>query len=478
MTFARWSKPLTLLAMCLGLFMPQLDTNVVNLALPSIQHSLHADVGALQWIIDSYNLMFACLLVTGGTLGDLFGRRRLFIMGVVLFTLASLLCALAPTFPLLLVGRVLQGIGAALELPGTLSILSVTYPDPRERARAISIWASVAGIALAVGPTAGAFLVDTFGWQSIFLLNLPIGLLTLVLALSIVSESSHAEGREIDLPGQLLLILFLVSLTYAVIESQAWGWRSPLILAGLALALVCLVAFVLVERRTAAPMVPLDIFRQRAFSSALAIASMMTFGMYGMFFLISLYLQSIKQNSPLLAGLQLLPLSITFILLSPVAGRLMNRYGPRWLMAIGMALMGCGLFLFTLLAPETSYGFLIVTMALIGIGLGFNMGPVMAVAVGSVSSTRSGLASGLGNVARMIGATLGVAVLGSILANHLASGHSVIAFITRLHTAFLVGGCIELLGSVLAVLYIPQMMIEANHTTSEQPVPVSPPASL
>ncbi len=269
------------------------------------------------------------------------------------------------------------------------------------------------------------------------------------------------------------MILFLVSLTYAVIESQAWGWNSPLILGGLAFALVCLVVFVLVEQRTSEPMVPLDIFRQRAFSSALAIASMMTFGMYGMFFLISLYLQSIRQNSPLLAGLQLLPLSITFILLSPVAGRLMNRFGPRWLMAIGMALMGCGLLLFTQLSPGTGYGFLIVTMALIGIGLGFNTGPVMAVVVGSVSSTRAGLASGLGNVARMIGATLGVAVLGAILANHLASGHGSAAFMTGLHTAFFVGGCIELLGSVLAVLYIPQTLVEASHTTSEQRVPVS-----
>src|SRR6266568_138490 len=171
MSFARWSKPLTLLAMCLGLFMPQIDTNAVNLALPSIQSSLHTDVGALQWIIDSYNLMFASLLVTGGTLGDLFGRKRLFLIGVVLFTLASLLCGLAPTFPLLVIGRVLQGVGAALELPGTLSILSVTYPDPQERTRAIAIWASVLGLSLAVGPTVGAFLVDTFGWQSIFFLN-------------------------------------------------------------------------------------------------------------------------------------------------------------------------------------------------------------------------------------------------------------------------------------------------------------------
>jgi DHA2 family methylenomycin A resistance protein-like MFS transporter len=473
MVYNQQVKWLTLLAMCLGLFMPQLDTNVVNLALPSVQRSLHVDVGALQWIIDSYNLMFASLLVTGGTLSDLFGRKRLFLIGIVLFTLASLLCGLAPTFPLLMIGRILQGIGAALELPGTLSILSVIYPDPKERTRAIAIWASVQGLALAIGPTVGALLVDTLGWQSIFFLNLPIGLITLVITVKVVGESSHPEGRRIDLPGQALVGILLVALTYAVIESQALGWGSPLILGSLVLAVICLVMFIIIEQRTSGPMVPLDIFRQRAFSSALAIASMMTFGMYGMFFLISLYLQSIENKSPLLAGLQLLPLSITFIILSPLVGRLTNRFGPRGLMATGMALMGCGLLLFTWLTPETGYGFLSVTMGLIGIGLACNAGPVMAVAVGSVSAKRAGLASGFGNVARMIGATLGVAVLGAILADHLTNGHSTTAFMAGLHTAFLVGACIELLGSILAILFIPRVMAGAQQASSEEAVTVS-----
>jgi MFS transporter, DHA2 family, methylenomycin A resistance protein len=473
MLSARWIKALTLLAMCLGLFMPQLDTTVVNLALPSIQRSLHTNIGALQWIIDSYNLTFASLLLLGGTLGDLFGRRRIFLIGLALFTAGSLLCGLAVTFPLLVIGRVLQGVGAALELPGTLSILTITYPDHKERERAIGIWASMAGIALGIGPTAGAFLVDTLGWQSIFFMNIPIGLLTLVITVGVVGESFHAEGRRVDLPGQVLVALSLTALTYAVIESQAWGWSSLLIVGGLVLAVACLVAFILIERSVRAPMVPLDIFRQRAFSAALAIASMMTFGMYGMFFLISLYLQSIKDASPLLAGLQLLPLSITFIILSPVAGRLMNRFGPRWLMTIGMALMGAGLLLFTTLTPGTAYGFLVIVMALIGIGLGFNMGPVLAVAVGSVPPERSGMASGLANVARMLGATLGVAILGSILAGHLVSGHGSAPFMAGLHTAFLVGGCIELLGAVLTIACIPQMMNRRSQKIAEEQVPVS-----
>jgi DHA2 family methylenomycin A resistance protein-like MFS transporter len=474
MSSARWIKSLTLLAMCLGLFMPQLDTTVVNLALPGIQKSLHTNIDALQWIIDSYNLTFASLLLLGGTLSDLFGRRRIFLIGLTLFTSGSLLCGFATTFPLLLIGRVLQGVGAALELPGTLSILTITYPDPKERERAIGIWASMAGIALGIGPTAGAFLVDTLGWQSIFFMNIPIGFLALVITVAIVGESFHPEGRRVDLPGQALVAFSLMTLTYAVIEGQAWGWSSPLIIGGLILAALCLVGFIQVEQRTRAPMIPLDIFKQRTFSATLTIASMMTFGMYGMLFLISLYLQSVRYDSALLAGLQLLPLSITFIIASPAAGRLMSRTGPRLLMTIGMTLMGGGILLFATLTPETAYNFLVVVMALIGIGVGFTMGPVLAVAVGSVSHKRSGMASGLANVARMLGATLGVAALGSILASHLVSKHGSAPFIAGLHAAFLVGGCIELLGAVLAIFCIPQMMSRKSQEIAAEQIPVSP----
>ncbi|QBD81419.1 DHA2 family efflux MFS transporter permease subunit [Ktedonosporobacter rubrisoli] len=472
MPSVRQVKSLTLLAMCLGLFMPQLDTNVVNLALPSMQSSLHTDIGALQWIIDSYNLTFASLLLLGGTLGDLFGRKRLFLIGLALFTGGSLICAFAGSIALLLVGRVLQGIGAALELPGTLSILTATYPDPKERARAIGIWASVMGLALAIGPTVGALFVNTFGWQSIFFMNIPIGLINFGIAAIFVAESSHPQGRRLDLPGQTLAILCLVALTYAVIEGQARGWFSPLILAGFGLAIISLAAFIIVERRTPGAMVPLDIFRHRAFSAALAIASMMTFGMYGMFFLISLYLQSIHHASALLAGLQLLPLSIVFIIISPPVGRWISRFGPRPLMVAGMALMGVGLLLFTLLTPETPYTFLVITMAAIGAGVGLNTSPVMAVAVGSLPARSAGLASGFGNMARMIGATLGVAILGAILAGQLSAGHGNAFFMAGLHTAFLVGGCGELLGAVLAILYIPRML--QSETADERAVDRAP----
>lgn len=468
MALARWGKPLTLLAMCLGLFMPQLDTTVVNLALPSIQHSLNTDVGALQWIIDGYNLTFAALLLTGGTLGDLFGRKRLFLLGLLVFAGGSLLCGLASDFPILLMGRILQGIGAALELPATLAIVTVTYSDPKERAWAMGIWASIAGVALAIGPTAGAFLLNALGWQSIFFLNLPIGVLAIVLAFGAVGESSDSEGRHIDLPGQTLAALFLITLTSTVIESQAWGWRSPLFLGGLVLAVVWLATFVFIEQRTSGPMVPLNVFRVRAFSAALAVASMMTFGMYGMFFLISLYLQTINHTSPLMAGLQQLPLSLTFILVSLFAGRLMSRIGPRWLTTVGMALMGIGLFLLMLLVPGASVGFVVAVMSFIGIGVGLNMGPVLAVAMGSMPASRSGMASGFGNVARMVGATLGVAILGACLAGQLASGHTTVHFMVGLRIAFLVGGSIELIGCALAWLFIPRALAASTAKAAPQ----------
>jgi MFS transporter, DHA2 family, methylenomycin A resistance protein len=319
-----------------------------------------------------------------------------------------------------------------------------------------------------------AGFVTAFGWQSIFFLNLPIGLFTLALAVSIVRESAHPQGRRLDLPDQVLAVLFLLSLTYAVIEGQTRGWSSPLILGSLGLAVCSLIVFVVVEQHTPGPMVPLDVFQKPAFSAALAIAGMMTFGMYGMFFLISLYLQSINHASPLLAGLQQVPLSLTFIIVSPIAGRLMGRVGPRWFTTAGMALMGSGLLLLLFLVPGKATGFLLFVMCLIGIGLGLNIGPVLAVAMGSMPAERSGMASGLSNVARMVGATLGVALLGAVLAGHLSNGHGSAPFMVGLHSAFLVGGCIELIGAILAVLCIPRAIGKNSQAvSSEEPVPVA-----
>ncbi len=254
-------KLTTLFTMCFALFMAMLDNTVVNVALPTIQRDFGSGISGLQWIISAYTLFFASLMLTGGMLGDLYGRKRLFLIGLLVFSSGSLLCGLAPSLHWLVAGRAVQGIGAAALLPGTLSILITTFPDPKERAQAIGLWAGVSGLALAAGPVIGGVLVDTLGWQSVFFINVPIGILAFVVALRTVRESSNPEGRTLDLPGQGLAVLSLGSLVFALIEANDYGWTSPLILTLFAVGIVTQLAFLWVEARSKSPMLPLRFFR-------------------------------------------------------------------------------------------------------------------------------------------------------------------------------------------------------------------------
>lgn len=336
------AKRLLLAAMCLGLLMPQIDLSVINLALPSVRASLGTGAAGMQWVLDAYNLAFASILLTGGTLGDLFGRRRVFLIGLVIFTGGSVVCGLAHTLTALVAGRALQGFGAAIELPGTLSILTVAYTEAHERAHALGIWAGMSGLAMALGPTAGALMLDRLGWPSIFFLNLPVGVATLALTLTAVPESASPEGRRLDLPGKILAAVCLGGLTYAVIQSHSLGWMSPVILGCLSMSAAGFVALLAVERRTPGPMVNLAVFRHAPFSASLGVATLMTFGIYGQMLITSVYLQTILGMSPLLAGLGMLPDTIGFLGTSVLTGRLTARYGARTLMAGGMALTGVG----------------------------------------------------------------------------------------------------------------------------------------
>src|SRR2546423_3033580 len=339
----RRTKLFTLGAMCFALFMAMLDNTVVNVALPRIQRELGSGVSGLQWIIDAYTLLFASLMLTGGTLGDLYGRKRAFLSGLIVFTLGSALCGIAPSIETLIAGRAVQGIGAAVLMPGTLSILTNTFPDPRERAQAIGIWAGVSGMALALGPVLGGALVDSLGWQSVFFLNVPVGITAFVVASRVVPESANPEGRKIDLPGQFTGIITLASLTYALIEGNSKGWRSPLIVSLLVVAAVGLVAFLTVERRSSSPMLPLQFFGNSTFSGAVLVASLVSFGMFGTFFFISLFFQNVQRYSAIGTGVRFLPLTGAIIVTAPVAGRLAGRMGSRPLMALGTAMCGCGL---------------------------------------------------------------------------------------------------------------------------------------
>jgi MFS transporter, DHA2 family, methylenomycin A resistance protein len=439
-----------LFTMCLGVLIAQVDTSVVNLALTPIGIDLQASVNALQWVVDAYNLVYASLLLTAGTLGDLYGRRRLFALGVAIFTLGSLVCGFAPDETILIAGRALTGLGAALLMPTCLAILAVTYTDPAERTHAIGIWASCYGVALALGPTLGGFLVNAAGWRSIFLIIVPVSGLALVMTLRFVPESKDPEGRRLDLPGQALAIVALGTLTFAAVEAPHWSARSVELC--LAVAVVAGLLFLRVESRTEGALLPLEFLRRRGLSASMAVASLMTFGMYGMLFLVPLYLQQQRRASVIAAGLALLPLSLLYVIVSQHSGALTHRFGPRVAMTAGMGLMGAGLFLLSAVTAETSLYAVELDLAILGIGLGLNTGPVNAVAVASVPRSRSGTASGLLNTARMIGATLGVAVLGAVFAHGQAAPGA--GFIDGLRAALIIGGAGEVLGALIALLAI------------------------
>ncbi|MEJ0076452.1 MAG: MFS transporter [Alphaproteobacteria bacterium] len=446
-----WERPLVLLTMCLGVLVAQIDTSVVNLALNHINAYLEAGVSGLQWVIDAYNLTYAALLLTGGVLADLYGRRKIFALGIALFTIGSVICGLAPDVTTLIAGRAIAGLGAALEVPTTLAILTVTYPDPGERALPLGIWASCNGLAFIIGPTLGGVLVDHAGWRSIFLLIVPLCLLALALAWAAVRESSAPKGRHLDLPGQVFAVLTLGALSLAVIEGPRWGWASPWEIASVVVFAAALVAFLLIEARTPGAMMPLHLFRSRSLSASLAIAALMTFGMYAMLFLTPIYLQSVRGASAVSAGLLLLPMSLSFVIVAQLSGWLTNRIGPRLMLCGGMGGMGLGMLMMAFAIGSDALLPLEAALLVIGVGLGLNTAPVQNVAVASVPQERAGTASGLVNTARMVGATLGVAVLGLLFAVHGGAGDAAAGY----WLPFIVGGCCaELLGVVLAVLFI------------------------
>jgi DHA2 family methylenomycin A resistance protein-like MFS transporter len=449
--FAQGST-LILLTMSLGVLVAQIDTSVVNLAVKQIGAKLDAGVTALQWVVDAYNLVYASLLLTAGTLADLYGRRRIFALGIALFTLGSLVCGLAPNAVVLVAGRAIAGLGAALEVPTSLAILTVAYPDTRERTQALGLWASCNGLAFIIGPTVGGALVDAVGWRSIFLLIIPLCVATLVLTWTSVPESKDPKGRKLDLPGQALAIAALGALSLAVIEGPRWGWLSVGSIAAFAISIAAAIPFLRRQADSAGALVPLPMLKNRVFAACLGVAACMTFGMYAMLFLTPLYLQSVRGDSALLAGVELLPMSVAFVVVSQLSGKIANAFGPRLPMTLGMAMMGAGLFMLALIALNDSVVLVEAALLVIGCGLGLNTGPVNAVAVANVAAARAGTASGLVNTARMVGATLGVAVLGAVFAmfaggedGHIAAG---------LVPAYVGGGVGEMIGAVAAFMFI------------------------
>ena len=429
----RRTKLITLGIMCFSLFMVMLDSTVVNLALPTIQRKLGASLPELQWIVDAYVLLLASLLLTGGTLGDIFGRRKTFLGGLSLFTLGSLACALAPSIGILIASRAFQGIGAALMMPSTLSILTNTFPDLRERAQAIGMWAGVSGLALAVGPLIGGVMVDSLGWQSIFFINIPIGLIALTIALRFVPESAHREGRTLDLPGQALAIVGLAALTYAFIEANSYGWSSTRIVTLFAVAAVALAAFFVVESRSPSPMLQMRFFRNRTFAGANLLGLTISFGFFGIIFFLSLYFQNVQGYSPTRAGILSLPLTLGVMVSATLSGRIVGRVGARPPISVGLLTTGASLMLLTSVQPATPYSDLWYLLLLIGLGVGLVMSPMTTAIMSTVPVSRAGMASATSNTMRQVGSVFGIALLGSIVTAHFK--HALTAGLSALHLA-------------------------------------------
>jgi MFS transporter, DHA2 family, methylenomycin A resistance protein len=409
-------KLLTLGACCFGLFMVMLDNTIVNVALPSIQRELGASVTSLQLVVDAYILVFASLLLTAGALGDRFGRKRVFLGGLVLFTVASALCGLAGNEQTLIAARALQAIGGSALLPSTLALVTSTFPDRREQAQAIGLWSGVSAMALVAGPLLGGLLTDTLGWRSVFYVNLPVGVLAFVVAGRVIAESRNPAGRRLDVPGQLLAIVTLGSLTFALIEGNSHGWTSPPILALLAAGAVGLPAFLLVESRRAAPMLELRFFRDPSFASANAIAVLVGFALLGFVFFNTLYFQTVQGWTPLQAGLRFAPNTLVIVVVAPIAGRLASRYGYWVPVTAGTVLAGTALLLYAASSHVgTPYLELLGPLMLLGLGLGLTISPMVAAAIAGMPPGQAGVASATVNTNRQVGGALGVAVLGAIV---------------------------------------------------------------
>jgi EmrB/QacA subfamily drug resistance transporter len=411
----------TLGAMCFALFMIMLDNTVVNVALPSIQEDLGATLSGLEWTVNAYTLTFAVLLVTGGRLGDILGRRRMFLFGVVVFALSSAAIGLAPGAAWLVAGRAIQGVGAAFMMPATLSIITNAFP-PEERGKAIGTWAGVSALALAIGPVVGGVLAEYVSWRAIFFLNLPVAAGAVAVTLFATLESRDQTTRHrIDWVGIASLSIGLTALVLALVEGNAWGWSSPEIVSLLVLAAVALVGFLFLEPRVREPMVDFHYFRSRTFLGANIVAFIVSFSMLAVFFFIALYMQNILGYTAVEAGIRFLPSTLMIVLVAPLAGRLTDRVGPRPLMVTGLTLTSIALFLQTRIDVDTGYELLLPSFILLGIGIALVMSPMSTAAMNSVSADKAGVASGVLSMSRMVGGTFGVAAIGALF-QHLARG--------------------------------------------------------
>lgn len=411
-----WSASPTLLAMSLGYGVVQLDVTIVNTALDRIGVSLGGGVSELQWIVNAYTVAFAAFILTAGALGDRIGAKQVFTAGFGIFTAASLACALADRTGVLIAARAMQGLGAAVLVPNSLALLNHAYQDQRQRGRAVGIWAAGASLALTAGPLAGGTLIALVGWRSIFLVNLPIGLAGLWLSWCYAGETTPNREREVDVAGQIAAIAALGSLSGAIIEGGALGWNNGFVLTGFGLAALFSALFVMQERRSPHPMLPLTLFAEPAFAFAALVGLLVNFAFYGLIFVFSLYFQRINALSAFATGLAFVPLMGMVLPANLIAARISERIGAPLTIATGAVLSALGCILLLGIGPDTVYAKTVAQLMVIGGGLGLLVPPLTSTLLGSVDKSRSGIAAGVLNATRQTGSVLGVAMFGSLLA--------------------------------------------------------------
>jgi EmrB/QacA subfamily drug resistance transporter len=443
------------LAVGLATFMTYLDNNVVNVAIPAVQRDLHLTTSGLEWVVSGYILVFASLLLAGGRLADVWGRKRVFMTGLAIFTGSSLAAGLATTAGELIAARAVQGLGAALLTPTTLAIISATFEAGRKRAAAIGIWSAVGALALAVGPLIGGVLSEYLSWEWIFFINVPVGIATMLLGWRVIDESRDENApRRLDLPGVLTSALALFALTYALIEGHDKGWTSPLILGTFAVAAVLGVAFVRIENSSANPMVALRLFRERVFSGGLIALSLWAFGLFGIYFFTSLYLQGVLGFSSTKAGAAFVPMALLMAVGAIVSERVSHRLGAHRVVSVALVVMGLGIASVSLLGADASFWSLMPAFAVIGISGGFTV-PLTASVIDAMPTAEAGVASGVFNASREVAGLLGITVIGAVLTSRQSSlldggSSSLDAFLGGYRAGLLVAAVLVMLGGVAA----------------------------
>ncbi|MBV8453226.1 MAG: MFS transporter [Deltaproteobacteria bacterium] len=438
---------LTLTAMSLGFAVVQLDVTVVNVAVKSIGSSFGGGIAGLQWVVNAYTVVFASFILTSGALGDRLGAKRLFIIGFAIFVIASICCGMALSLTMLIGFRAIQGIGAAILVPCSLTLLNHTYQEAESRDQAVGIWAGVAGVALAGGPVLGGALIATIGWRAIFFINVPLGALGIWLTARYASESTRTSDRPLDFTGQLAAVAGVAVLAAAMIEGGAIGWTNALVITGFIVFVMATGAFLAIEARKTSPMLPLSFFRNHTFTATSIVGFLINLAFYGLIFDLSLYWQQIKKFTPLITGLAFMPMTVIVVVANILAGYASTKLGARAPIVVGQLIFAVGCFLLLRIDVTTHYGALWWETVLIGAGIGLTVPPMTSALLGTVDRKQSGVASGVLNTTRQIGSVIGVALFGSLIANRTH-------FVAGLQIAFCIAGIVAFIGAAAAMIMI------------------------